>query len=166
MLLLRSGLVLHITGIALMVGGAVASFMLQRQLWKILLTDREKAMLIAQAASRLKILQESGAALVLTGGIMMMVALHGVVMQSFWFRTKLVLLGLIILNEVINAKPALKKLRVLLVPAGPGSDSGLMHRTIAEDNSLYAIRERMRVFYILQFLFFLMIFILSVFQPA
>jgi hypothetical protein len=152
MILLRTGLVLHITGITLMVGGAIASFILQKQLWRLLPADKERAGLLVRAGSRLKMMQEAGVVLVFSGGILMMVALHGLVMSTFWFRVKLILLGLIILNELITARPAMKKLRRWMAVDVPLSVDG--------------IRLRLRVFFLLQFLFFLLIFILSVFQPA
>jgi len=95
--------------------------------------------------------------LIITGGVLMMTALHGVVMSSFWFRIKLILLGLIVLNAVITLMPAGKKLRMLLASAIPVS---------MEEVTVGRVRDRMRLFYLLQFLFFLLIFILSVFQPT
>jgi len=89
--------------------------------------------------------------------LLMMTALHGVVMSSFWFRIKLILLGLIVLNAVITLMPAGKKLRMLLASAIPVS---------MEEVTVGRVRGRMRLFYLLQFLFFLLIFILSVFQPT
>ena len=157
-MLLRSGLVLHITGIALMVGGAVAAFVIQGQFWKLLLSDKDRARLFSKAGSRLNRVQAVGGVLIITGGVLMMMALHGVVMSAFWFRVKLVLLGLIVLNTVITLMPAARKLRGLLAIAIPVS---------AEERvTVSLVRRRMRLFYLLQFLFFLLIFILSVFQPG
>ena len=157
MMLLRSGLVLHITGIALMVGGAVAAFVLQGQLWKLILSDKDRARFFTKASSRLNRVQMAGGVLIIAGGVMMMTALHGVVMSAFWFRIKLVLLGLIILNAVITLRPAGKKLRRLLAAGVPV--------LVEEEMMVSLVRGRMRLFYLLQFLFFLLIFILSVFQP-
>ena len=157
MIVLRSGLVLHITGIALMVGGAVAAFVLQGQLWKLILSDKDRARFFTKASSRLNLVQMAGGVLIIAGGVMMMTALHGVVMSAFWFRIKLVLLGLIILNAVIVLRPAGKKLRRLLAAGVPV--------LVGEEMMVSLVRGRMRLFYLLQFLFFLLIFILSVFQP-
>jgi hypothetical protein len=167
MMLLRSGLVLHIMGIALMVGGAVAAFVLQGQLWKLILSDKERARLFVRSASGLNRVQMAGGALIITGGVLMMTALHGVVMSAFWFRIKLVLLGLIVLNAVVTLRPAGKKLRLLLTTTVPSSDNERAARYAAsEEMAVSWVRRRMRLFYLLQFLFFLLILILSVFQPA
>ena len=167
MMLLRSGLVLHITGIALMVGGAVAAFVLQGQLWKLILSDKDRARLFVRSASGLNRIQMAGGVLIITGGVLMMTALHGVVMSAFWFRIKLVLLGLIVLNAVVTLRPAGKKLRMLLTTAVPSLDNEHPAQAVATERMMVSsVRGRMRLFYLLQFLFFLLIFILSVFQPA
>jgi len=167
MMLLRSGLVLHITGIALMVGGAVAAFVLQGQLWKLILSDKDRARLFVRGTAGLNRVQMAGGVLIIAGGVLMMTALHGVVMSAFWFRIKLVLLGLIVLNAVITLRPAGKRLRMLLAAAVPSSDNESPARSVASEQMMMSsVRGRMRLFYLLQFLFFLLIFILSVFQPA
>jgi len=161
---LKLGLVLHLTGIVLMVGMTVAAFVLQWQFWTIIPHGEERARPLFRAGKRVNILQGVGGLLILTGGVIMMMALHGVVMYQFWFRVKLVLLGLIILNALVVLMPAGKRLRRLVAGMTPGYVVTTAGMGLSGD--LAAIKSRMRLFYILQLSFFLLIFILSAFQPA
>jgi len=94
----------------------------------------------------------------------MMTALHGVVMYQSWFKIKLILLGLIILNALFVLMPAAKKLRRLLAGVLPQIDVPSNSTVLSGD--LKPIRSRLLLFYVLQLSFFLLIFILSAFQPA
>jgi len=77
-----------------------------------------------------------------------------------------VLLGLIVLNAVITLRPAGKRLRRLLTATVPPLDNEPPARYVAPEERMVSwVRGRMRLFYLLQFFFFLLIFILSVFQP-
>lgn len=167
---LKLGLVLHLSGIVLMVGMTIAAWVLQGQLWHTIFYGKERARPLFRVSKRVNQLQGLGGILILAGGVTMMIALHGVVMHQSWFRAKLVLLGLIILNAVLVLMPAGRKFRRLLsgmaperagapdgeVPAGGGISPG----------DLTGIKRRMLLFYVLQLSFFLLIFILSAFQPA
>jgi len=151
---LKLGLVLHLSGIVMMVGMTIAAFVLQWQLWSIIPHGKEKAYPLFRVSKRINLLQGLGGLLIIAGGVTMMIALHGVVMYQSWFKIKSVLLGLIILNALFLLMPAGKKLRRLLTG------------TSLYESDLSPIRNRLLLFYVLQLSFFLLIFILSAFQPA
>ncbi|MBN9382099.1 MAG: hypothetical protein J0H74_15125 [Chitinophagaceae bacterium] len=161
---LKLGLVLHLSGIVLMVGMTIAAFVLQWQLWYIIPYGKERTRPLWRVSKRVNLLQGLGGLLILAGGATMMAALHGVVMHQSWFKLKLVLLGLIILNALVVLMPAGRKLRRLLAGALPEHDETPGSTILSGD--LAAIKGRMLLFYTLQLSFFLLIFILSVFQPA
>jgi hypothetical protein len=50
-IVLKSGLVLHFIGIAMMVGFTFASFVSYRQMWKFLPTEKSKAIAIESTVS-------------------------------------------------------------------------------------------------------------------
>jgi len=154
--ILKSGLVLHITGIVVMVGTLFASFLVYRQFWKLFTSEKDKAAVLFNIISRFQVAQMIGGALVITGGIIMMIAFHGVLMHAAWFKIKMTMLLLIILNAAFVARPAVLQLKQLLVPVQTGEAE-------AQFNML-AVKRKITVFYALQFIFFLAIFILSAFQ--
>jgi len=158
--ILKIGLIVHITGITMMVGGMVANFVAFQQLWKFLQQEREKALLIVKAVSRFPRLQVIGGGLILAGGITMMVAFQGAFMHQTWFKIKMGLLVVIILNAVFIARPAGRKLRVILSGNAGGDAAG---GAVAQEKVL-EVKRGMTLFYLLQFLLFLGIFTLSVFQ--
>jgi len=164
MITLKLGLVMHISGIVLMVGMTIAAFILQWQSWEIIPFGKERMRPLQRVGKRINLLQGLGGLLIIAGGVMMMIALHGVVMHQAWFRIKLVLLGLIILNALAVLMPAGRKLRRLLTGIMP--EHAVTPGSTVLSGDLMAIRGRMLLFYILQLSFFLLIFILSAFQPA
>lgn len=164
MITLKLGLVMHISGIVLMVGMTIAAFVLQWQLWNVVPFGKERMRPLWLVGKRVNLLQGLGGLLIIAGGVMMMIALHGVVMYQTWFKIKLVLLGLIILNALVVLMPAGRKLRRLLTGAMPEHVATPDSTVLSGD--LIMIRGRMLLFYVLQLSFFLLIFILSAFQPV
>jgi len=154
--ILKSGLVVHITGIVIMVGTLFASFLVYRQFWKLSTNERDKATVLFNIISRFQVAQMIGGVLVVTGGITMMIALHGVLMHAAWFKIKMIVLLLIILNAVFIARPALLELKQLLALVQVEEGEGHF--------KVFAVKRKITVFHALQFIFFLAIFILSAFQ--
>ena len=83
---------------------------------------------------------------------MMMIAFQGLIVGQLWFKIKLSLLLLLILNMTLIFRPAGIMLRRFLDAADP------------EQAVLAKARQLLNLFYIVQFLIFLGIFILSVFR--
>jgi len=154
--ILKSGLVLHITGIVVMVGTLVASFLVYQQFWKLFTNEKDKAAVLFNIISRFQVAQMIGGALIITGGITMMIAFHGVLMHATWFKIKMVMLLLIILNAALIFRPAVLELKQLLA-AVHTEESGTQFK-------VSAVKGKITVFYALQFIFFIVIFILSTFQ--
>jgi len=152
--LLPLGLALHLAGITMMVGTFLAGYFNNRQLWSFLPQERDKALIVSKATARYSLWQMTGGVMILLGGILMMVAVHGVFMRQVWFQVKMGLLVLLILNAVVTARPAAKKLRRLLAGKEEGMDSLILAMT----------RRRLMVFYGLQLGLFLAIFVLSAFK--
>ncbi|HEV2478379.1 MAG TPA: hypothetical protein VGS79_01895 [Puia sp.] len=149
--LLPLGLVLHISGITLMAGTFFAGFLTNRQLWKYLPYNKDQALSIARATSRFRITQAIGGGLILVGGIAMMMAVHGVFMHQSWFKVKLGLLGLLILNMIVVERPAAKRLKQMLSGENRQIDPA----------TLTATQRTLGIFNALQLALFLAIFILS-----
>jgi|SRR6185312_2554828 len=149
--LLPLGLVLHISGITIMAGTFFAGFLTNYQLWKYLPYNKDQALPIVRATSRFRIAQAFGGVLIVVGGITMMMAVHGAFMHQTWFKVKLGILGLLILNMIVLERPAAKRLKQFLRSEN------------AQPNpvTLVATRRRLTLFNALQLGLFLVIFIIS-----
>jgi len=156
---LKSGLVLHFIGIVLMVGFTFASLVTYNQIWKFLPANRTSAVTIVNTSVRFQFWQMLGGILIVTGGIMMMMIYQDAIMQAFWFKIKMVALAAIILNFVIIGRPSLSKLKLLLNDSAGGYDN------LSFDLSrLHVLKMRVLLFFFLQLLLFLIIFILAAFR--
>ncbi|MBS1688865.1 MAG: hypothetical protein JSS96_09090 [Bacteroidetes bacterium] len=151
--LFNLGLVCHITGIAMMVGGVLANFVAMAQLWKFLPAEKSKAQVIAKAIARFPIVQGLGGFLIISGGIMMMIFFHGLPMHQAWFKVKLILLLLLILNAIVTAWPANVLLKQLL-----NGENNIPN----EQSKVIKVKQRITLYHVLQLMFFVLIFIVSV----
>ena len=151
-LLLNTGLVLHICGISLMVGMTIAGFGTYRKLFILLAEDKNNASPLIATAGLFSRLQMLGGLFIIVGGVMMMIAFHGLIMGQLWFKIKLSLLLLLILNMPLIFLPGSMRLRRFLDAANP------------EQADLAKAQQLLNRFHIAQLLIFLGIFILSVFR--
>jgi hypothetical protein len=135
-----------------MVGMAVAGFITYKRLFNSL-TRMENSVtpliVTIKMYSRMQIL---GGSLIIAGGVLMMFALHGVIMQQLWFKVKIALLLLLIFNMPLTFRPANKRLKLFLSHGQ------------SDIRDMIKAKRLLDLFYILQFLIFLTIFILSVFR--
>lgn len=146
-------LVLHITGFTLMAGTIAADFAINRRLGKYLLTDKLKALSMLESGAAFPRLIGIGGVLLLVTGIGMVIVLKGVVAQMLWFRIKMILVVLVVLNGSFILRRQAGRLRVLLAENGNGAN-----------NQILALSRNMSVFHVIELLLFLVIFFLSVFQ--
>ena len=144
-------LVLHITGFTLMAGTIAADFAINRRLGKYLLTDKSKARSMLEGAAGFPALIGFGGLLLLTTGIGMVILFKGAVARMLWFRIKMILVVLVILNGSLVLRRQGSRLRVLLAENGG-------------NNQILALKRTMSVFHVIELLLFLIIFFLSVFQ--
>lgn len=151
MTLFNIALVLHIAGIVLIAGITFTSYILSRQFWNYMQTDKNKAIIIHSTALVLGRLTAIGGALTILSGITMVAALHGAFTEQTWFRIKTLLVLIIIINTSVFAGRQNKKLQRSL-SAG------------TELTNLLEIKAKMNAYYFIQFILLLTIFILSVFR--
>jgi hypothetical protein len=148
------GLVLHISGIAMMVGTIFAGFLTNQQLWKCLPYDRDRALTIVRATARYRVAGALGGLLIVLGGILMMVAVHGAFMHQIWFKVKMGILVLLIVNMVVVERPAGNRLRRMLY-----DDEGPVDVV-----AMAAARRGLLLFYLLQLVLFLLVFVVSAYK--
>ncbi|MBS1606848.1 MAG: hypothetical protein JST42_29605 [Bacteroidetes bacterium] len=152
--LLPLGLVLHISGIVVMVGSLFAGYLTNLQLWKCLPYDRDRALTIVRATAPLRMAGGVGGIVIVAGGILMMTAVHGAFMHQVWFKVKMGILAVLIVNMIVLERPAGRRLRRMLYDGQAPVDHMAMSAT----------RARIRFFYLLQLGLFLLIFVVSAYK--
>jgi hypothetical protein len=144
---------LHLAGFALLAGTVLTNYLVSLQCWKHIDTNKPKALAINASTLILdKVTAISGIITVLSG-ILMVLVLHGAVLAQLWFRIKMLVLVLIILNNAIVARRQSLKLNSFL--AG-------QHDINTIDPA--AIRLNLSRYFIVQFVLLFTILILSVFK--
>jgi hypothetical protein len=102
--------------------------------------------------------------LILTG-TGMVIELKSAITQALWFRIKMPLVLLVVLNGIVLARPATLRLKKLLLdlPAN-GERKQTSGSSTPITDSIGHLRNRRRAFYILQLVLFVAIFVLSIFK--
>lgn len=152
--LFSSGLVLHIIGIALISGGTLGHFITLRQLWGYLPGENQKATVVFKVSSAYDWFLRIGGGLLIASGFMLLRAYQFGVTKQFWFEFKMGLIVLMVLNIILVGAPGVKKLQSLL----------FNQPTVTDMLQYAALKKRIGIFHIGQFLILLLIFILGVFK--
>ena len=148
-------LVLHIIGLAAMAGSTIVSYVCYGQFWKQHALGKEGAMAILNVTVSFRFLFAGGFLLLLISGIGMIVLSHGLFAQQLWFRIKMGLLVLILLNGAVYGQRLTRELR------------RVMEKELAGGNvldSLEKLKSSILVMHIGQLLLFAGIFVLSIYK--
>jgi hypothetical protein len=153
-MLFNASLWVHIIGITLLAGTTVVDFLLTRKFWVIYARDRQEGILVRKMSDRLPLLIGVGMLLLLLSGVGMMVVFHSVFGAMLWFRIKIVLVLLVLLNGVLGRRQGAKLNRLLMTSVSQPADERSLDRT----------RKNMNLFHIIQLTLLLVIFFLSAFK--
>lgn len=148
-------LVLHIVGIAITAGTTFIDFVTFKQFWKIVTVDNPKGALLEGMLHKLQRFMGIGMLLIIISGVLMMVYLHGVWGQQIWFQVKIGILILILINGLGIRRWVGSRLRKLLA-AGPSANSF--------NAELSRLKGNAALIHTFQMVFFVIIFVLSVFK--
>jgi hypothetical protein len=154
-MLYNASLWLHIIGISLMAGTTVVDFMLTQRFWTIYNSHPQEGILAKRMTDRIRSLITAGILLILISGVGMMIATRGAFGTMLWFRIKMILVFIVIVNGVVIGRRLGLQLKRVLVPVG---------HQLPDAPSLSALRRGLNVFHISQLILFLMIFLLSTFK--
>jgi hypothetical protein len=146
-------LLLHLTGFALLAGTVLTNYLISLQCWKYIDTNKQRALSINSSILILDRATVIGGIITVLSGILMVLVLHGAVLSQLWFRIKMLILVLTILNNVVIARRQSSKLNSFLTG---------QHEIHKSDPS--AIRLNLSRYYIVQFILLFTILILSVFK--
>lgn len=162
-LILGSLLVLHLVGIILMAGLTLFHFFTLSSLNRYLLTDQARALSLIDEFIRLSPWIGIGGMLIILSGTGMVLELKEGVTQALWFKCKMPLVAIMVLNGAWLAKRFSHQLQHLMEPARTGA---LVNPPTGRTEQL-AIKQaqfKLRLIYTIQVLLILAIFTLSIFK--
>lgn len=146
-------LVLHIIGISIVAGTTFIDYLTYNQFWKVLSSNRQSAIVTINLVQRLQRFISIGMLLIVVAGIAMIILLPGVWPQQIWFRVKMVMLLLVIINGFAIKRRLTNKL------------NGLLSDTIMDNTSGFAkLKSSISLSNSIQLLLILVIFVLSAFK--
>jgi len=150
-----SALAIHAIGITMMAGTTFIDAVIFRLFWKIFPNDIDKHELTASIIYKVQKIVGFGMLAILISGVMMMYYLHEVWGAQIWFRIKIGIVLLVIINGLVIRRRLGLKLKQILTDIATGKNS---------ETKNAAIKRNFMIFHLLQLLFFVIIFILSVFK--
>jgi uncharacterized membrane protein len=152
--LLHFSLVFHIIGMAIVGGSTLVAFVVQNQFWKQYEQDTGKGIAVMVAAAKVPRITMIGLSLLILSGMSMMIITHGAFGAQLWFKVKMIVLLIIIINALI--------LR---------NNGVMLKRLVTEDINgremnpeLTSAKWRIRIFYLIQLSLIVTIFVLSIFK--
>lgn len=151
----NAALVAHVVGITIMAGATFIDFMAFRFFLKSIKVDHKQAVLMEDLLAKLQRFIGIGMLVILASGILMMVKLHEVWGAQLWFRIKMGILLLIIINGLVLRRKFGSKLKKIVT-------EGLSDMSISE--KLKKIKKRLNTVQLIQILLFVIIFTLSIFK--
>jgi hypothetical protein len=152
-ILLQICLVIHLTGLALMAGTTVSEYVTLKAFRKILSAGNEKAMSLLQLMKKLSVLLGLGVALLILSGTGMFIITGGAFIHQFWFKVKLILILVLILNGfLVGSRQELKLMTSI------NENGGRLNEQLSKAVS------NLSTFYKIQMGIFFIIIVLSIFK--
>lgn len=148
--LLQWLLILHLIAFTMLAGTVLAHFIIHNKLNHYLLTNHVRALTMLESAGSLGPVMGIGTGLLLLTGIGMVLVFHGTVAQMLWFKIKMVLVLVLLLNGTITPRRVTNGLKQALSTNGEA----------AVPASTW--KGRMRLFHTIQLLLIVTILVLSV----
>lgn len=138
--------------LVVMAGITLADYFSYLSFWKYF-DQRERLTALLNLMGGLRRVAGIGAAFLILTGFGMMALTHGVFGEQLWFRIKIALVVVIIVNSLVFGRRQVKKLRKLMEAPEPQS---------AEDTR--RIKSNLNLFHIIQIGLFMLIIFLSIFK--
>lgn len=148
-----AALVGHVIGITIMAGTTFIDFITFRAFWKAFTKDGPKSLIMEDYLYKLQKFIGIGMLLILISGVMMMVKMHEVWGAQTWFRIKMGVLLLIIINGFVFRRILGSKLRKALAEHLPANTA---------IKRFYLLKKQFTAVQVIQMLLFVIIYVLSV----
>ncbi len=160
-------LVFHIVSLFILAGGVIGSVIMELTLWKVVTTQPRSAGLLSKAFSRFPMFQTAGGLLMLISGIFLLGSTHWYYWGQSWLTVKLVLYVFLAVHPNLTVKPAGKRLDKLLQIASATKNLELNPLLTEQEliMEMKSIRNRFRIFNIIQISIIVIIFIITIYKP-
>lgn len=152
--LFQTGLLLHIIGLTILAGTTLTSYIVQKQFQKQF-QDKQRGLALMHLIIKLRRLAGIGLGLQILSGVMMIAVTGGGYGQQLWFKIKMILVILIIACTIALSTGMQKRVQKLLIEEGV--DRGRLLQ-------IGKIAAKVNYVQLTLLLFFMIIFILSVFR--
>jgi uncharacterized membrane protein len=146
-------LMLHLIALILLAGTTLIDFINNRTFWKLYENQQERASTILEASAKYARLTGIGAALLIVTGICMIALNHGWPARQLWFRIKMILVLLLIVNTIFNGR----RLGIQLRKITNGNSPGVAGQAAK-------LKDKLQTFYLIQLGIFLIIIFLSAYK--
>lgn len=153
LILLQIFLILHLTGLTLMAGTTVADYITFKTFSGRMEAEKEAPIQLLELMAKLSILLGIGAALLVTSGVGLMFCTAGVFAHMIWFKIKMTLLLLLVLNGFLVKARQESKLK-----------KHITGNTLSLSEEVKSALRGLKIFYLVQMGGFLAIIILAVFK--
>jgi type IV secretory pathway TrbD component len=116
---LKVSLTFHLIGFTIAAGTTLTSFVMKRRLWNLLCYHQQKALPVLASLAVFPILTGSGIGMLLLSGFAMVYLIFA---GQLWFKIKLGLVLLALLNGLFITRPLNRKINQLAMSGIDGSD--------------------------------------------
>jgi uncharacterized membrane protein SirB2 len=146
-------LTLHLIGLALMGGTVVIEFINYQFFWGLIGSDQQKAAGVLSMTAKISKLSGIGAGLLILSGAGMIAMTHGVMASQVWFKIKMVLVILLILNNGLIGNKTSARIRQLAET-----------QKFDQTTPLQQLRGKLKIFYLLQLVILFGIILLAAYK--
>lgn len=143
-------LTLHLIAFILLAGTTFLDFLNYRTFWKLVNRQKEQASGVLAATTNYSRLTGIGAALLIVTGLSMVALMDGFPSEQLWFRIKMILVLLLVINYVFNGRRLGIKLR-----------KAFKEDSEAETDQVLRLKGKLQTFYLVQLFFVLIIILLT-----
>lgn len=152
-LILKICLILHLSGLILMVGHSAVDLIIFNNFSKKFELEKEKSLALLEIMSKLSVLLIVGGILLIASGTGLFLVTKGAFGEQIWFQVKMGLIVALILNGSFFGGRQQSKLKKLIRASGPDLNS-----------KVRAVTLKLKLYYTFQVAIFLTIIILAVFK--
>lgn len=141
----------HIIGLTMVAGTTLIAFIANRRFWKLYPVHTQQALGIAALTKKFSVVVGIGMLLLIVSGVILMAQTHGAYAEQLWFRIKMVLVLLVIINSIIGRQLE-KRVNVAMAETQAGVISA----------RIITLRGRVQLFFVVQLVIFFFIFAMGV----
>ena len=144
-------LALHLSGLVLMAGTTVIDYVTFKTFWKLTDEGDNRFLGLLPLMARYGTFVRTGVALLILSGIGMLILSKDIWWQQCWFKVKMGLVALLILNGIFIGNKQASKFRKIIADNGPDFINQAKH-----------VKSTLNNFYLIQLMIFFAIILTSV----